>query len=130
MQVSIEKCFNTVLLKHFKERAFVFKRGVVYIKNQTFVRQKGHICSIHVSFIDFRVPNTSIATSVKPLFFKHFTTFHTTKNNLNSHPNHLQTLINQALSRIHSKINFLTEINYHIYTNVTVSKITQNLSKS
>ena len=43
IQVRLKKWCNTVLLRHF----YCHSGGVVYILNQTFVRQKGYISSTH-----------------------------------------------------------------------------------
>ena len=118
-----QKWFNTVLLDYSTW-------GMVYIVKWFHLTPKGHICSIHVCFIDFQAPNTSIPTSVEPLFFKVSTVYLNSKNSPKQHPNNPQTQQNQALHRNQPKFNIYIEIKHQINTNVNSQYIIQNPQKS
>ena len=104
---------NTVLLLYIWERLFAIDRGIVYILEQMFDYQEGHICSIHKPIVKSTFPRhftsntTSIPTSTKPNKIKYFITFNTIKNHHYSTLKSPQTLINKAFSRTPPKTLYL-----------------------
>ena len=99
---------------------------MVYIKNQKTVRPKEHIWTFHTltTIFDF---DTHFGQPHKIQAFHHFST---TQKQSKSTPKHPQTLINPTLYRNKHKINIHTNLTPNIYTNVTISKIAQNLVNS